>query len=334
MTDLSLAQAFVPYSRWAHRGLFYWLGSPKKAIQALDNVPVAVRIKASADPTLAERDWVVRFSHDRQRWGDRIGLTFENGSCIASPASRWRAVAKALWTMVERDPAITFEEVPVHIGDVCGPLLPPDVFAFARLRGTRRPLLPCPNLIRGKAHLPAATRWESKTDTLYFRGVDTGLPDLDRNARVALCRAAQAIPGADCHLSRVLQFTGAEAERLHLEGLVQHSLPLGEMNRHRFLVDCDGNSTSWDRYLHIGSFGGVPILFEPAWEECWHHLLVDGENCLVVDRRSLEGTMAKLRAEPDLARRVAGNASRLVQEQLGPAGVQAIFEGAWRERLA
>jgi hypothetical protein len=130
-----------------------------------------------------------------------------------------------------------------------------------------------------------------------------------------------------------VQFTGAEARQLLDEGLVHRPLPLAELNRHRFLVDCDGHSTSWDRYLHCGTLGGVPILFEPAWEECWHHLLVDGGNCLVADRHSLGGIVARLRAEPELARRIAGNASELVARHLGPEGVQAMFEQAWRQRL-
>ena len=333
MTDPA-DRPFLPYSRWAHRNIGYWLGSPRKAITALANVPVAVRVQPRLDPGLPGLDDLVSFSYDRQRWGDRICLSFETGRSIDAPASRWRMVAKALWTMVHRDPALRFDRVTVNIGDICAPEIPADVFAFARLRGTQRPLLPCPNLVRGTAHLPQPLPWDRKTDTVYFRGVDTGFASLERNARVALCRAARAIPGADCRLSRLIQFSGEEARLLRGEGLVDRTLPLAESNRHRFLVDCDGHSTSWDRYLYSGHFGGVPILFEPAWEECWHHLLVDGENCLRADRHSLAAVVARLRAEPELARRIAGNASSLVAVQLGPEAVQAMFEQAWRPRLA
>ncbi len=330
---MALEHAFIPYSRWGHRRLGYWLGSPGKAFRAWGHVPVAVRVQPIAEPGLPGREDVVWFSYDRALWGDRICLTFEAERSVSAPASRWRALARAMWTMVQRDPAIRFDLVPVNIGDNCPEQMPEAVFAFARLRGTRRPLLPCPNLMEGTGHLPRALPWERKTDTVYFRGVDTGVALLERNARVALCRAARAIPGADCRFSRLVQFTGAEARQLLDEGLVHRPLPLAELNRHRFLVDCDGHSTSWDRYLHCGTLGGVPILFEPAWEECWHHLLVDGGNCLVADRHSLGGIVARLRAEPELARRIAGNASELVARHLGPEGVQAMFEQAWRQRL-
>jgi hypothetical protein len=33
-------------------------------------------------------------------------------------------------------------------------------------------------------------------------------------------------------------------------------------------------------------------IFEPAWEECWHHLLKDGENCVVDDRHTLKDILA------------------------------------------
>jgi hypothetical protein len=295
---------------------------------------VGVQVQPWADPALPGRENLVRFSYDRLRWGDRICLSFEAERGIEAPSSRWRAVARALWIMVHRDPGLSFHQVPVNIGDLCAPEMPAEVFAFARLRGTRRPLVPCPNLLRGTGHLPRPLPWDEKTDTVYFRGVDTGLPTLDQNARVALCRTARAIPGADCRFSKLVQFHGAQARQVLAEGLVHRAMPLAELNRHRFLVDCDGNSTSWDRYLHCGHFGGVPILFEPAWEECWHHHLADGENCLVADRHTLGAVVARLRAEPAWARRIAGGAARLVAQQLGTEAVQGMFEQAWRRRLA
>jgi glycosyltransferase involved in cell wall biosynthesis len=81
-------------------------------------------------------------------------------------------------------------------------------------------------------------------------------------------------------------------------------------------VDADGNSSSWDRYLLIGHYGGVPIRFENLWQECWHSLLVDGENCVVADRHSLAAAVERLRANPDTARRIAANAGRTAAEQL------------------
>jgi maltooligosyltrehalose synthase len=104
------------------------------------------------------------------------------------------------------------------------------------------------------------------------------------------------------------------------------------MNKHRFLVDADGNTTSWDRYMWIGTFGGVPILFEPAWEECWHGSLVNGDNCIVADRATLGEVLERLRSDTALARHIAAGAAKLVATQLSPAGAQEMFETAWRTR--
>jgi hypothetical protein len=120
--------------------------------------------------------------------------------------------------------------------------------------------------------------------------------------------------------------------QLRREGLAGRRIQVGEMNRHRFLVDTDGYTTSWDRYMLIGTFGATPILFEPAWEECWHGELVDGENCIVADRTTLGAVLERLRADPALSRKLAAGASALAARRLSPEGAQAMFEAAWLAR--
>jgi hypothetical protein len=160
---------------------------------------------------------------------------------------------------------------------------PPNLLAFARRPGSRARLIPNPYLLRPRPWLGPALPWAMKRDSVYFRGASTGSTDYDANARVALCRVAKTMPRADCRVSRIKQVDAHFAARLEEEGLVGWRLPIWAMNRHRFLVEADGNSSSWDRYMLIGSFGGVPIRFECEWEECWHGLLVDGVNCVTAD---------------------------------------------------
>ena len=100
------------------------------------------------------------------------------------------------------------------------------------------------------------------------------------------------------------------------------------MNRHRFLVEADGNSSSWDRYMLIGSFGGVPIRFECEWEECWHPALVPGENCVLADCHSLPDVVARLRSRPVEALAIARNAARTVSETLSPPALAHQFHRA------
>jgi hypothetical protein len=245
---------------------------------------------------------------------------------------RWRAVAGALWRFIQKDPSMVFDEVPVDLGDGDGYALPEAVFCFARQKGTRNALLPNPYLLQKRKRVPNPLPWESKSDKMYFMGADTGSSDMQKNTRVVLCRVAGALPRTECRLTSLVQGGPEFHAQIQREGLVAQKRPLEEMNEHRFLVDTDGNTTSWDRYLWTGTFGGVPILFEPAWEECWHGHLVDGENCILADRTTLGDVLQRLRADDALARRIAAGASRLVASVLNPSALQDLFETAWKER--
>ena len=152
--------------------------------------------------------------------------------------------------------------------------------------------------------------------------------------RAAIIRGSYP-PGTRIRQEELADETGAsrvpvrEALRmLEAEGLVGWRLPLWTMNRHRFLVEADGNSSSWDRYMLIGSFGGVPIRFECEWEECWHGLLVDGVNCVTADRRSLPEVVDRLRSRPPEAVAIAKAASRTVADSLSRRHLQRQFRDA------
>lgn len=87
----------------------------------------------------------------------------------------------------------------------------------------------------------------------------------------------------------------------------------------------DGNASSWDRYRLVGMFGGVPIRFETAWEECWHDALVEGDNWIRADRDTLPQVIARLRGDDEAARRIAHNASVLAATRLTPAAMEAFL---------
>jgi len=321
---------FTPFSRWAPRTPLYWALRPQKALERAltPAVPLMVRIQPSADPRLSGRAFLVWWSYDPGQWGARLLLTFESGAMVEAFDARWRVLADALWRMIRKDPSTTFHDVPTDLGDGAPADFPPEVFIFARAKGAANALLPNPYLLQKRAGMPRPVPWEAKRDVLYFRGALTGDPGLDENGRVALCRVAKGLPGTTCLLSRLNRHPHFEA--LTREGLVGPRVPIPAMNRYRYLVDADGNTTSWDRYLWIGTFGGVPILFEPRWEECWHGDLVDGENCIHADRHTLGDVLARLRNDQGLARKLAEGATRLATTRLSPEGAQAMFEAAWK----
>lgn len=334
MDALQESEAYLDFSRWAPRSALYWVLRPQKAVRRLfsETVPLGVRIHSCADPRLAGRPSLVWWSYDPRQFGERLLLTFESGAQLTNLDARWRVIATALWRMIRKDPGLVFLDVPVDLGDGCGSELPDFVFTFARPKGAGNALLPNPYLLQDRKPVPAPLPWEAKTDRLYFRGADSGSPDLDLNTRVALCRAAAHLPRSNCLLTRLVQSGQAFREQLQKEGLVGRRVSIPEMNKHRFLMDTDGNTTSWDRYMLIGTFGAVPILFEPAWEECWHGDLVNGENCITADRVTLGAVLERLRSDTPFAQHLAEGASRLVARKLTPAGAQTMFEAAWRAR--
>jgi hypothetical protein len=291
-------------------------------MRALGHGPAAISFDASLPPCITR--WA--FSHAAH--GGRVVVTFRDPEAVSRLLIRWRLLADVIAHLAGSDRGLSFRDVLIDLGDGVGVDAPPNLHAFARRPGSQARLIPNPYLLRPRPWLIPALPWRCKTDTVYFRGSSTGSHDYDANARVTLCRVATAIPRSDCKVSRIKQVDGAFIARLEEDGFVGWRLPISEMNRHRFLVEVDGNTSSWDRYMLIGSFGGVPIRFECAWEECWHDLLIDGVNCVTADRHSLTDLIERLRSRPTEAMAIARNAARTVSEHLSPSALAHQFHRA------
>lgn len=317
---------FVPIAPWRPEGLGHWLMRPHRTLYVLGRGPVAVRCAADGGPP-PHLATVTTWSFDRSAAGDVVRIEFGSPAQMQRFAARWRILADAIHRIGRDHPTFAFRDVRISLGDGARADTPAGTLAFARLPGMPVPLIPNPYLLR-QSRLPGAIPWDRKRDTLYFRGTSTGSADYDANARVALCRASRSIPRADCRLSRLRQVDAAFGERLRADGLVGGREPPSRLNRHRFLVEADGNCSSWDRYLLIGSFGGLPIRFETVWEECWHDLLEDGANCVVADRHTLAAAVDRLRADDPHARRIAAAATRLVAEHFAPPALDRRFARA------
>ncbi|NBW95852.1 MAG: hypothetical protein EBR28_03750 [Planctomycetia bacterium] len=317
---ISSAVGFQAVSRWHPEGPLYWLVRPRRTLRALSHGPVAVAFDAALPPSMT------RWTLAPQGSGRRVVVTFHAAAEARRLLIRWRLMADVIHGLAREDLSFSFHDVLIDLGDGVAADAPPEVLAFARRPGSRARLIPNPYLLRPRPWLPPALPWGCKTDVVYFRGASTGATDYEANARVALCRVARSIPRADCRLSRIKQVDRHFALRLEEDGLVGWRLPATLMNRHRFLIDADGNSSSWDRYMLIAGFGGVPIRFETEWEESWHHLLVDGVNCVAADRHTLPEVVERLRARDREARGIAAAAGRTAAEHLSPR--------ALRQRLA
>lgn len=314
---------FAPVSRFHPHDAAYWASHPRKLARALGHAPVAIRVAPRGrDAWGPVATW---WTLDRRRLGDRIAITFATESGLRRWTARWRIVADAIWTVARERADLVCHEFPLDLGDTVTADTPGHVHAFSRPAGSTVGLVPNPYLLRPRPWLLPPLPWEWKTDTLYFRGAGTGARDYEQNTRVALCRLARSLPRADCRLSRTGHADPTFAARLAAEGIDGRRHPLDALNRHRFLVDADGHGSSWDRFMLIGTCGGVPLRFETCWEECWHHLLVDGRHCARVDRHSLPATLERLRHDDATARRIAAEARLFVRQHLSRPALRAML---------
>jgi hypothetical protein len=298
-------------SRWHPEGIGFWLTRPRRTLRAIAHAPAAIRFDTSLPPS------VTRWTFSHAAHDGRVVVTFHDPEAVSRLLIRWRLLTDIIRHIARSDRGLFFRDVLIDLGDGVDTDAAPNLLAFARRPGSQARLIPNPYLLRPRPWLGPALPWILKRDSVYFRGASTGAIEYDGNTRVALCRVAKTIPRADCRVSRIKQVDERFAARLEQEGLVGWRMPAWAMNGHRFLVEADGNSSSWDRYMLIGSFGGVPIRFECEWEECWHGLLVDGVNCVVADRHTLPEVVDRLRSRPREAMTIAYAASSTVAESLG-----------------
>lgn len=321
--------SFRPVGFWAPRSAVNVALRPR-LWRNIRHAPVSVRFD--------ESEWsrfpaIVRWSYSPDANEGRLCLTFTSVDTYSSLAYRWRAVANALWRMIRARPGIAFHEIPVDIGDGCDESVPTNTFRFARMPRDPHDLIPNSYFLDRRHRLPPPMPWEGKKDTVYFRGSLTGLNQGRENARVAACLVSREITDSDCKLTSFPKASVDFETEVQLEGIVGSVDPVNTLNNHRYLLDIDGNSSSWHRFWLIGMFRGVPIRFETRWQECWHDMIRDGEHYVSANRHNLATVVEELRSQPEKARQIAESAAAIARGPLSSEGAQHMFEKAWLRRV-
>ncbi len=135
---------------------------------------------------------------------------------------------------------------------------------------------------------PVLEPWEDRRPSLVWRGSSTGLfwqtlDDLDRLPRYRMCRfAARLGAGADVALTDLVQAANPEEarlirERVTREGLLKPFIPMAEMARHRFILDIDGNSNSWN-FMQKLRLGCCVLRVESQWQQWFSDRLIAWEH--------------------------------------------------------
>jgi len=321
----NLPKEFQKVGFWAPRSAFNFVLRPRLWRQVL-HAPVSVRFE--------ESEWsryptVVRWTYSQ----NSLRLTFTSKKWYEKFSYRWRTISDALSILIKKNPTKKFSDVPVDISDCLDASVPQNVFRFSKSPFDPHDLIPNPFLLEKNHRSWRQIQWDHKKDSLFFRGALTGKLQSFENSRVAACIASKTIPNTDCKLSSFPQTPAAFVAELKSNGLsTTKDLPK-TINRHRYQLDIDGNSSSWHRFWLIGTFGCVPIRFETKWVEYWHQNLEEGKNYLYADRETLINVVDYLRSHPEEARSIARNASEMVQNHLSSDCVQKFFEEAWLRRI-
>lgn len=321
--------AFQPVGFWAPRTAVNVAIRPR-LWRTISNAKVSVRFEESA---WSQFPSVVRWSYAPTKDKKRLAVCFTNKETYFKRADRWRAISNALGRLIAAHPDISFDEIPVDVSDCFDATVPPATFRFSKLRDDPHDLIPNPYFLDRRHRLSSAMPWERKKDTVYFRGSLTGTTQSRSNPRVAACLVARAIPGADCKLTMFQQTPAELRAELEREGISCRRDRVKSLNSHRYLLDIDGNASSWHRFWLIGMFRCDPIRFETQWQECWHHLIHEGEHFVAANRHNLGEVIKVLRARPRAAQAIAAAAGTMARDVLSPAGAQRMFEAAWLRRV-
>ena len=323
-----LEKDFKPVGFWAPRTALNFAVRPRLWRQVL-HAPVSIRFEESE---WSQHPSVARWTYSQRSPKNRLQITFTSEHFYKLFSYRWRAVSDALSLLIKQHPNIEFADVPVDISDCGNASVPEKTFRFAKLPSDPHDLIPNPFLLEHRLAPQHPIKWEHKKDSLYFRGALTGQVQSFENSRVAACVAAQEIPKSDCKLSTFPQTPETFIHEIKSRNLCGPKEPEKALNRHRYLLDIDGNASSWHRFWLIGTFGCVPIRFEAKWVEYWHEKLEEGENYLYANRETLIDVVESLRKQPEKATFIAQNASKFVSTHLSPNSVQKFFNEAWLNR--
>ncbi len=292
--------------------------------------PVSIRFE---DSEWAQHPSVIRWTYSQRSHEKRLLLTFTSENTYKNLSYRWRNIANALGRLIRHSPKIEFSDIPVDVSDCTDSSVPENTFRFAKLFSDPHDLIPNPFLLKRTRRTLRSIKWERKLDSLYFRGALTGTLQSFDNSRVAACLAAKKILNSDCGLTDFPQTPPNFLTTLRSQGFCTEKDPTKTLDKHRYLLDIDGNTSSWHRFWLIGTFGCVPIRFETKWVEYWHKNIEEGKHFLYANRETLSEIVDFLRKHPEKAISVANNASKFIRNELSPVCAQKSFEEAWLGRI-
>lgn len=213
-----------------------------------------------------------------------------------------------------------------------------------RRRRAGQVLIPDFEMLRGHESLDrsvdrAARRlaWETRAPRAFWRGVTTGgrfdQPGWEAIPRARLVAASRAQPELiDARFTRFVQ--GAAANQVLLGGgWRSDEVSPADSVRYRYLIDVDGNSSSWSRLRWLLRSGSLVLKQTSDFVQWYYRWLEPGRHYVPIahDLSDLPAAIQRARGDDAAARAIALEGRRFAHERLGRAEaflyLLAVLEG-------
>lgn len=146
--------------------------------------------------------------------------------------------------------------------------------------------------------------WEDKKDIAVFAGSDTGFyKTADKNQRFQFCHQNQDNPKGHFKITNFVEIDSDSLGKYKLDKIYSHPISIEEQLNYKFIVNINGNATSWDRLLWAMSSNSLCLYVRPqvAQRSWYYHIFDVVGGPIYVDEDSWEPTIDYLLKEEAVA---------------------------------
>lgn len=152
-------------------------------------------------------------------------------------------------------------------------------------------------------------QWEEKEDMAIFIGSDTGLfKTAEKNQRFNFVYKNRKNPKGRFAFSNIVELDKDSLEEYEIYEIYEQRMSIPDQLRYKFIINMDGNSTSWDRILWAMASDSLCIYIRPQipWRSWYYNVFDLCDNGLVyADEDSWESVVDYFVNNPQEAKRMS-----------------------------
>lgn len=151
--------------------------------------------------------------------------------------------------------------------------------------------------------------FENKKDKAIFAGSDTGFyKTANKNQRFQFCYNNRDNPRGNFKITNFVEINKDSFKGLEVAKIYASPISIGDQLNYKFIVNINGNSTSWDRLLWAMSSNSLCLYVRPqiAQRSWYYHLFDLMGGPVYIDQDSWEEIMNCLLENPETADTING----------------------------